>query len=91
MDLVHEGAANHKNELLDRMVEIGLDCDLVLVRCDGNQGRVLDLVDQVLVALTHEATTLLDVQIDVVAPEHHGGYVCRIDREGSIGGRKEFL
>ena len=91
MDLVHEGAANHEDELLDGMVEIRLDVDLVLGRRDRNQRGVLDLVNQVLVTLADEAATLLDVQVDVVAPEHHGRNGRRIDREGSIRGCQEPL
>ncbi len=71
------------------MIEIRLDRDLVLRCRDCHERRVLHLVNEVLLALADEAPTLLHVEIDVVAPEHHGLDVRRIDLCAAPGVRQK--
>ena len=91
VDLVHKVSAGHKDEFLDGMVEIRLNVDLGLGRRDTNEGRVLDLFDQVFVGLADKPAALLRVEVDIVAPEHHARNVCRIDRQGAVRDKNELL
>ena len=79
IDLVHEISLTNENEFLDGMVEIRLDVHLGLKRSDGNQRRILDLLNEILVALGHKAPALLYVQVDIVAPHQHAGDIDWVD------------
>lgn len=91
VNLVHKVSAGHKDEFLDGMVEIRLNIDLGLGRRDTNEGRVLDLLNQVFVGLADESPALLRVEVDIVAPEHHARNVCRIDRQGAVRDENQLL
>ena len=53
------------------MIEVRLNRYLCLEGRHRHERRILDLLDEVFVALRHEASSLLDIQINIVAPEHH--------------------
>ena len=62
---------DHKDEFLDRMIEIHLDRGRLLIRCNRGRWRVLDLFNNVLVGGADKTTTLLRIQVDELAPQEH--------------------